>query len=82
MKNILCLCVLALSSSVLAVNSYPPSNSGPPTSADFLTEPPVYWPQAQPNPLEEYNLKNQQAPEEEPNPQLGPQPDDPEPTSE
>lgn len=81
MKTTIFLCVLVLSSSVLAVNSYPPSNSGPPTTGDFVSESPVYWPQAQPNPLNDYTLKKHQ-PQEEPNPQLGPQLDDPLPTSE
>ena len=80
MKTTLCLCLLVLSSLVSAYSYNPPSGSVPLTPAD-LEGPSVYWPTAQPNPLEDYTLKKHQPPEE-PNPQLGPQLDDPLPTAE
>ncbi len=66
MKTILCLSSILLATTTFATTLYPGNTDGP-SAGDLRSQPPVYYPPAQPNPLDT-------SPQQQANPQQPPPP--------
>lgn len=64
MRTILCLSSILLATTTWATTLYPGNTDGP-SAGDLRSQPPVYYPPAQPNPLD-----NAPPPQNQTNPQL------------